>query len=109
MHTIIETDHFSALPKKLLSKTEYDGLIETLSRDPKVGDLMPGTGGFRKLRLARSGKGKSGGYRVVYFYYSSLNPIYLVSVYAKNQKENLSKAEQNALAALAETIKQSGK
>lgn len=106
MHTIIETDHFVSLAKKLLSKAEHDNLIETLSCDPKAGDLMPGTGGFRKLRLAREGEGKSGGYRVVYFFYHLGVPLYLVSIYAKNQKENLTKDQRNALAALAGTIKQ---
>jgi hypothetical protein len=80
IQTIIETDHFVSLAGKLLNKAEYDGLIELLSRDPEAGDVMPGTGGFRKLRLARTGEGKRGGYRVVYFFYNRSLPVYLVSV-----------------------------
>ena len=58
---------------------------------------MPGTGGYRKIRFARQGMGKRGGTRVVYLYGGKDIPIFLMTVYAKNEKGNLSKAEQNAL------------
>lgn len=65
---------------------------------------MPGTGGFRKLRFARAGMGKRGGARVIYLYGGEEFPIFLITVYAKADKGNLTKAEQNALAKMAESL-----
>ncbi len=65
---------------------------------------MPGTGGFRKLRLARAGMGKRGGSRLVYLYGGEEFPIFLITLYAKAEKGNLSKAEQNAIAKMAKSF-----
>lgn len=65
-----------------------------LSENPDAGDLIPGTGGARKLRFARPGKGKSGGYRVVTFYTGEDIPVFLMDVYAKGEKINLSARER---------------
>lgn len=70
---------------------------------------MRGTGGFRKLRLARQGGGKSGGFRVIYFYYTENMPVYLFDIYAKNAKENLTQAERVAFAAISAAIKKAHK
>ncbi len=67
---------------------------------------MTGTGGFRKLRFARPGAGKRGGYRVVYFYHDARLPVLLVSIYAKNAKENLTASQRNQLAEISRQIKQ---
>jgi len=80
-------------------------LINELSCNPYIGDIIQGTGGFRKLRFARQGSGKSGGYRVVYFFASELTPIFLVSIYAKNTQENISDKQRNELRAIAKIIK----
>lgn len=64
---------------------------------------MPGMGGYRKLRFARPGKGKRSA-RVVYLYGGEEYPIFLITVYAKAEKGNLSKAEQNALAKMAKSF-----
>ena len=65
---------------------------------------MAGTGGFRKFRFAREGMGKSGGARVVYVYNYERYPVFLITVFPKNKKANLTKAERNALNKRADTI-----
>ncbi len=75
-----------------------------IARDPTCGVLIGGTGGVRKVRFAFGGRGKSGGARVVYFFFNETIPVFLFNIFAKNEKENLSKAELNALARLAEVI-----
>ncbi len=72
--------------------------------DPECGDLIRGTGGFRKVRVARKGMGKSGGARVVYIWRSERFPVFLITVFPKNEKENLSMAERNALKKRADSI-----
>ena len=61
---------------------------------------MRGTGGIRKLRWARDGSGKSGGVRVVYYFHDERIPLYLLTIFGKNEKTNISQAERNALAQL---------
>lgn len=61
---------------------------------------MPETGGIRKLRWALPGGGKRGGARVIYFFYNETLPIFLLTLYRKNERANLSKAERNAMAKL---------
>lgn len=106
MHTVVETHEFRTQAKKLLTDDEIALLVTLIARDPKAGDLIASTGGFRKLRLARPGAGKSGGYRVVYFYYDEGFPVLLTTIYAKNDRENLTQSQRNALAAIAASIKQ---
>lgn len=61
---------------------------------------MEGTGGVRKLRWRKGNRGKSGGVRVIYYFHSEAMPLYLLTVFGKNERANLSKAERNALSAL---------
>ena len=75
-----------------------------VATDPECGDVMAGTGGFRKARFARQGMGKSGGARVIYIYHSEKLPVFLITVFAKNRKANLSKEERNALAKRAKQL-----
>ena len=69
-----------------------------------VRTLLLGTGGFRKVRVARKGMGKSGGARVVYICRNERLPVFLIAVFPKNEKENLSMAERNALRKRADSI-----
>jgi len=69
-----------------------------LSSNPKTGVLIQGTGGIRKLRWASKGKGKSGGSRVIYYFYNETIPLFLLTIFGKNEKINLTKAERNELA-----------
>lgn len=88
----------------IYSGAEQEEIVLAIAANPEAGDLMPGTGGYRKLRFARRGMGKRGGARVVYLYGGLDLPIFLITVYAKSEKGNLSKAERNALAKMAKSF-----
>lgn len=75
-----------------------------LAAHPKAGDLIEGTGGIRKLRWSRGGRGRSGGVRVIYYYHSEAMPLYLITLFAKNERANLSKADRNELAKLVDIL-----
>lgn len=79
-------------------------MIDYLSVHPKAGDLMEGTGGIRKLRWSRGNKGKSGGVRVIYYYHDERIPLYLLTMFGKNDRANLSKADRNSLAKLVDIL-----
>jgi hypothetical protein len=104
MQAVVETPGYLKKAQALFTDEERKEIIDTFAANPEMGDLIPGTGGFRKIRVARRGSGKRGGARVIYFLRNANLPLYLVQVYAKNEKENLSKTERNNLARLAETI-----
>ena len=104
MQTVVETPMFLRAAEDLYSEADREEIVRTIAAYPEAGDLMPGTGGYRKLRFARSGMGKRGGARVVYLYGGEDLPIFLITVYAKSEKGNLSKAEQNALAKMAKSL-----
>lgn len=98
MQTIVETPEFIRCVKALkLSSEERQELIAFLAENPMAGDEIAGTGGARKVRFARPGSGKSGGYRVITFYTGETIPLFLLSMFAKNQKVNLSQGEKNTL------------
>jgi len=98
MLTVAETKAFQRKIKQLLSDQEKEDLINYLAEHPNSGALMKNTGGIRKLRWAQSGRGKSGGVRVIYYFHSELMPLYLLAAFGKNEKVNLSDKERNSLA-----------
>lgn len=98
MLTIAETSTFQRKIARLLSDQEREDLVSYLSEHPAAGVVMEETGGIRKLRWARTGSGKRGGLRVIYFYYDESMPLYLLTAFGKNEKANLSKEERNLLA-----------
>jgi hypothetical protein len=102
--TVAETTEYAKRARKLLSEKERAELICHLAAHPEAGDVMEGTGGVRKVRWAREGKGKSGGVRVVYFYYNEGMPLYLLTLYGKSEKDNLSAGERNDLAKLVNLL-----
>ncbi len=98
MQTVIETPAFLASAKdEGLDEGDRRRIVDWIARNPDAGDLMPGTGGARKVRFAGRGKGKSGGYRVVTFCAGVDIPVFLLDVYGKGTQANLSKAERNEL------------
>jgi hypothetical protein len=104
MQTVVENPSFTVVAEKLFSTEEIEEIIETVAIDPYCGDVMPGTGGFRKFRFARAGMGKSSGARVIYIYKNDQFPVFLITVFAKNQKANLTKDERNQLKKRADGI-----
>ena len=95
--TVVETPSFLRDVKKILTEEDRGDLIAFLAYNPTAGDILRGTGGVRKIRWAREGEGKSGGFRVVYFFHSTDIPLFALSVFAKNEKANLTQAERNEL------------
>lgn len=79
-------------------------MTDLLAADPLCGDLIQGTGGVRKIRFAIQGRGKSGGVRVVYYYYNETRPLFLLTVFSKNEKDNLTMVERNSLAKLVKAL-----
>ena len=102
---VVETAPFIAAAKAArLSGGEIDRIIDHLARRPEAGDVIQGTGGARKLRFAGRGKGKSGGCRVITFYSGGDFPVFLLTVFAKGERADLSKAERNVLAQLTRML-----
>ena len=89
---------------KLLSADERQDLINYLAEHPKAGEVIEGTGGVRKPRWRRGGQGKSGGVRVIYYFRDDCMPLYLLTLFAKGDKPNLTKAERNELANLTDAL-----
>lgn len=106
MLTIAELPEYIRRVEKLMSATERMDIVNYLAAHPKAGDLMEGTCGVRKLRWGRGAQGKSGGLRVIDYVHSELMPLYLLTLFAKNERANISKAERNELAELVELLVQ---
>lgn len=94
MQTLVPIGTFEEKARKLLGKVGFDDLLEFLARRPKIGRIIQGTGGLRKVRFARPGKGKSGGTRVIYYYHDDSKPILLLLIYAKADQDNLTDAQK---------------
>jgi hypothetical protein len=104
MQTVVETPSYLRKAEGLFSEEEREAIVLMVSTNPECGEVIQGTRGFRKVRAARGGMGKRGGARVVYILRDESFPIFLIAAYAKNEKENLTKAERNELAKMADAI-----
>ena len=104
MQTIAELPEYQRRASTLLTSSERTAIVNYLAVHPRSGDLIQGTGGIRKLRWKRQGMGKSGGVRIIYYYHSELIPLYLLTVFGKNEKDNLNKSERNLLAKLTKEL-----
>jgi hypothetical protein len=105
LQTVVETPSFIRRAEKLLSGEEHAALIVFLARYPGAGDVIVGTGGVRKLRFAAQEKGKSGGVRVIYYFYDRDVPIYALLLYGKGERADLTPDERKSVAAFAAAIK----
>ncbi len=88
-----------------MAEEERAALVDHLARDPLAGDVIPDTGGLRKLRWARPGSGRRDGYRTIYYYFDASAPIYAIYVYGKNQQADLSPDQRKRATKLASEIK----
>jgi len=104
MITIAETEPFQKKVARLLTEDEKTELIAYLSVQPHAGALIQGTGGVRKLRWARNDKGKSGGVRIIYFFHDDQMPLYLLALFGKNEKANISMEEKHILSKLVKEL-----
>jgi mRNA-degrading endonuclease RelE of RelBE toxin-antitoxin system len=102
-----EISGFSSIRESYLPDTTYAQLQQTLMDNPERGDVIPGCGGLRKLRIADEGrgKGKRGGARVIYLYVPEAKRFYMIDIYGKEEKADLSPADKKVLGQLAQAIK----
>jgi mRNA-degrading endonuclease RelE of RelBE toxin-antitoxin system len=105
MQTVVETPVFIRRAEKLLDEEQHSALITYLASHPLEGDEIVGTGGVRKLRFGATGRGKSGGVRVIYYFYDQAMPIYALLIYGKNERADLSPEQRRAVASFAAAIK----
>jgi hypothetical protein len=103
--TVAETPLFVRQAEKVWTEAEREEFVSYIARNPDAGDLIPETGGVRKVRWSREGAGKRGGVRVIYFYAHLAQPLYLLMVYAKSRKKNLSAEEKRNVRSLAAVLR----
>ena len=99
---IIETTMFTKKISSLLTQEEYRSLQNELILNPEKGKVIKGSGGLRKIRWAISGRGKSGGVRIIYYWIKSNEIILLLLVYPKNEQDNLTPSQLKILKSLVE-------
>ena len=95
LQTVVELDSFIRRAKAIMSDAEREAIVNFVGTNPESGISLGG--GLRKLRFARPGSGKSGGYRTIYVYGGNTVPLFLITVFAKNEKDNLTPSEQAIL------------
>lgn len=95
--TIAETHSFQKESQKILGESEVDKLKNFLSLNPQSGDIIPGLRGVRKIRWKVHQKGKSGGARIIYFFYNTNMPVFLLDIYGKSKKSDVSPKEKKML------------
>lgn len=106
MQTIVELTEFQQRANRLMRLDEKKQLVDYLAAHPMAGVLIKGSGGIRKLRWSVGVKGKSGGVRIIYYYHNTSIPLFLLSVFAKQDQINLSRDEVSKLAKLTTLLKQ---
>lgn len=105
---IVETSTFERAARKLFDEDQLSELVWAFAQRPDAGVVMPRTGGFRKLRFALEGRGKSGSARVIYYYVDRRERVYLVYAYAKSERETLSREQAKELRRLARLLDAEG-
>jgi hypothetical protein len=102
LRTVVELPEFLRRAKAIMSDAERSALVDYIAANPEAGVALGG--GLRKVRIPREGDGKSGGSRSIYVFGGVHMPIFLVTVFAKNEKDNLSKSEQAAAVQLSRAL-----
>ncbi|HEV2100409.1 MAG TPA: addiction module toxin RelE [Stellaceae bacterium] len=104
--TVAETPTFIRQAADLWSDEELSNFVDFIARNPEVGELIPGSGGVRKIRWTRRGMGKRSGVRIVYFYHDLGMPLYLLMIYAKARRDDLSPDAKRTVEGLVARLKQ---
>jgi hypothetical protein len=102
--TVVETNAYLAAARGIMSDNERTEVVDMIAADPACGNILRGGNGIRKVRFAVGNRGKSGGVRIIYYYHSNHMPAYLLTVFAKNERSNLTTAEVNQLDKAAEML-----
>ena len=105
MQTVVETPSYLRDAKHVgMTVADRVDAVRVIANEPAAGDLMEGTGGVRKFRLAGRGFGKSGGFRIISYFGGAEIPVFLLAVLSKGERANVSKAERNELKLIVSTI-----
>ena len=104
MISIVEIPMFSRRIEGVMTPDELTAFKDFIARNPRVGDMIRGTGGLRKVRWQSQGGGKSGGARIIYYFHSDDIPLFLITAYRKVDKGRLAKAERNELRGLGKQL-----
>lgn len=102
MH-VIETETYLRSAERMMSAAERIAVIDFFAANPQAGEVIPGGGGLRKVRVPLAGRGKRGGARVI-SYFVDARGVYLLLAYAKNEQGNLTPAQARTLARMIETL-----
>jgi hypothetical protein len=102
LQTVVELPEFLRRAKAIMADEDRAALVDFIAANPEAGISLGG--GLRKVRIAREGGGKSGGYRTIYVFGGARMPIFLITVFAKNEKDNLTPTEQAAAVALSKQL-----
>lgn len=103
LHTVIEVETFLRSAARIMNEAERGEVVDHFAAHPQAGAVIPGTGGFRKARVALSGRGKRGGARVI-TYFRTERGVFLLLAYAKNDQANLTPDQAKALMTLVEDL-----
>ena len=104
LNTVTELDAYTEIAEKYFGEEERQEIVNYLARNPKKGDVIPGTNGLRKLRWKKDNKGKSGGVRIIYYFHNEKLPLYLLIMYAKDTQTDLTIKQQQRLAGLVKIL-----
>jgi hypothetical protein len=102
--SVLELPGYRRRADELLTADEQDAIVDLIAYEPTCGDVIPGTGGLRKVRVGHGGIGKRGGARVIYYFYNADHPVLLLAIYAKNEKSDLTAQDKKKFAALVKEI-----
>ncbi|HVM78243.1 MAG TPA: type II toxin-antitoxin system RelE/ParE family toxin [Stellaceae bacterium] len=102
--SVVETAAYLMRAARLMTEEERWSAVDMVAADPECGILIREGGGIRKVRFAVGRRGKSGGVRIVYYFHSRRVPVFLLTVFAKNERADLSADETHALAKAAKAI-----
>lgn len=102
--SVVETETYLSRARRMMSDTEREAIVTMVAANPTAGDLIPGSGGLRKMRIPLEGRGKRGGGRVIYWFHDMHLPAVLLFVFAKNEASDLTPDQAKALARLVENM-----
>ena len=102
---VFTTTRYEREAKRLLTEVEIDAMEASIAADPEANPVVPGTGGVRKARWSRQGRGRRGGVRVIYYYWVSDNEVYMLYLYAKNEQADMDAAGRKEARKLVEVLK----
>jgi mRNA-degrading endonuclease RelE of RelBE toxin-antitoxin system len=101
MQVVVETWAYLAAAKRAgIDENERSAIVDLVAANPDGGEIIPGSGGCRKIRVAGKGKGKSGGYRLITYYVTENAPVLLLTIFAKSDSANLTPSQVNELAGI---------